>query len=1317
MSRYGIYSTLGGLAVAACFVLNGCASPREAIDRVQPNYVDKQALAGKWYYQRTVTDMPAANGFTFIGATDTEGLSRISWDIQEKFLFARRTTELIKNADGLDTIVENDEHYQGEVMAAFRIEKHFDIARPYNDTTGEQLNVLVENSTDRPWHERRYMRIDWSANLVHNYNLDFESESIESVPYFVQEYDPVTGERHPDAPNFDFDDNYFDVTTKLFAKGGTIEMPGYGKWPLCRLDELVECGSSEYSIRHSFKSIDLDNPYEPRPYKGKQTNLFGFFSTDRLVYNGKTGILEQSRERYLNRFNIWQRSFENGVRIDPAEREPKPIVYHVNTDWPKDDSTLLESARAVADQWNQVLVNVVKATGNSSLGEKRMFILCENNPVEEGDPEECGPAGRVARIGDLRYSLMAYIPKYMTYGLLGFGPANVDPETGEIISGMVYVYQHNNLAAYRVQEMVQLLTGDLDPSAFIDGVNLQAWVIRSTDRQKTSRTYGLDEAGDLIRSLSEGPAVRYWDSVRRSPDASDVDFQRTFGPREWLNPYMHDLYNRRTGLRGDMDSSQGKLARLKGTAIEDMLLNDDILAGMGINPLWPVSEQLVDQASIARGGFARFAAQRERVRHQFAHQRNMSLPEMVDDGLLGLARELAGQGLSQEELYAALRGAIYRSVMAHELGHTLGLRHNFAGSEDAINYFGAYWEIRDPNAAQNLQPRLGTPLSDEEINQKLYNYAYSSVMDYAGHQALDEAGPGKYDQAAMIFGYADKVEVFADTETLPLEDFRDWFQSDGQVLRFGQTEPESLHYTHYYNAMGPKLYETGNRVLVDFSELTEDLSADGSGRPRVPYIYCSDSRVDLGDHCLSGDLGADAGERMKNLLDNIDTWYITRNFPRGQIGSVQTNLDHRPVGPDNPQQSNFVASNYTRIYGRLKHWNDTFALYKEILPRFYDSEDLADFYADPVNGWGVRTWSVQNAFNKLVQTILMPNVGSYSEETLFEGSALLTQSFGNDPNAVELGVDQARFFSTSWDNSNYDCGYQWWECLHHVGFYLDKIMAIEALTDTHTKFIGRETPADLREWRIGYYNTFPEQISLIGAAILSDGRLTQPPALPLDQPSRSDWLLMGPEIDNQGQLVFPNYASLNYGSAPVPGDPVKAIDPHASFSVKLYWQILGMARFSSTFDQSFSNESRLYLMGAAGSPIPAGANVASYLDPITWLSYGAIRRHFELGSFQQETCNANALNNFPDNDCPKTAGEAIIDRANELLAWSIYCDDDGFTTPNNIYDNCVYDDSLSPTEKAAKQQVATARFLELNEIVKTMVLVDRSMDWGDRYEN
>ena len=58
------------------------------------------------------------------------------------------------------------------LIAAFPIRRHFDIRRQYNPINGQENNVIQENDFDRPWWERDYMRVDWSQNVVQDYDIN-----------------------------------------------------------------------------------------------------------------------------------------------------------------------------------------------------------------------------------------------------------------------------------------------------------------------------------------------------------------------------------------------------------------------------------------------------------------------------------------------------------------------------------------------------------------------------------------------------------------------------------------------------------------------------------------------------------------------------------------------------------------------------------------------------------------------------------------------------------------------------------------------------------------------------------------------------------------------------------------------------------------------------------------------------------------------------------------------------------------------------------------------------------------------------------------
>lgn len=1203
------------LALLALLAL-GCAEERAPIDRTQPNGIKKAYFAGEWYYQRTVIDVPASSGFTFVG--NSGEMEKIKFDLQESYLYVRRTTEFIKNAD--DKKAKGNK-YSGEVVGAFRVVSHFDVRHAYNSTTGEEMNVLEENAFDRPWFEREYVRIDWSNNLVHNMDMDFERASIEGVPYYPQDT-AADGSKNPDAPHFETDGSYFDITSRMFARAGTTYYEGYGEIPLCWLlgNEFVECGPGEYGIRHSFKKLDPKHQYIPKPYKGAETDMFGFFWSERLGYDSKDGIKFSYKERYLSRHNIWQNWTDSaGKPIPEKDRQVRPIVYHVNGEFPDD---LKATARKVAGQWNKVFKEVVQVTGNPYKGD--MFILCENNPVKAGDPVQCGKAGDAPRLGDIRYSFMAYVPKYMTYGLLGLGPSNKDPDTGEILSGMAYLYHHNNVAAFRTQEMVELLNGTRDPTKFISGTDMTDWVDQFKKGQARFQPSTLEDAAKMVERLTEREEAKYWQDRQVPITEADEKAQQAKGFDTWVQPHLDALYN--AGIRnGQAIQSDAVLKQFEGTPLEKMLMSPELKMAAGLPPNAQVDEKMLNEASPLRKNFAKFLGDRSKLREQYAAEHDcMYLADMADDAMMGLAKDLKDK--KPEEVYAIIKDSLYTAVFAHEVGHSLGLMHNFGGSDDVVNYFDDYWKLR--TADGTVKPRLLDPMTDAERDGKIYNYGYSSIMDYAGRYTIDGGGVGKYDRAAMLFGYANKVEVFLDAGNKANEGiWKDWFDGRGEILKFWAFGPEIWHYTRVYGLLKDKLWQADNRMLVDASTLTSDLSkakTEEGDKVRVPYIYCSHGRSDLSDSCLTRDFGADSYERMKNYLDEWDTWYITRAFTRGSVGV---------------NNWSYASRWYGRLYQKIKQWHDMYGLYAALLPQFYSPAIMKKFFTDPSSGWGGETWAVQNGFNYLMQTILMPDIGNYAQVTQPDGTKLYKVGQGS----VSLGVDQARYYSTNWSFSGQggkECGYFWTECLDHIGYYVDKVMAIEALSDSQTNFVARANPIDIREWQVGYYNTFSESIRKVHAALQS-----------------GDWSRVGPYLD-KGKLKWPNYAGA------LTDVHENAVDPAADFTVQLYFALLGNARFINTFDRHFADESTMWILGTGKGPQVAPEKMVTFTDPDTGLTYAALDLADEVGGADGNTM------------LPNSAGEAMIRHANLLLARSTACDLADATT-------ATVDDCFLPKPDAA----------------------------------
>ena len=199
---------IAALAMVAIAV-TGCSKSGPKVNRVQVNLVDKDVFEGEWWMTQTVvdTDTDATRysptysgdmGWTDYGLDKGQSgaVAKIRWVIDEDFLFAYRSFELIEggNTDG------DDPEFRGQPIAAYEIVDHVDVRRDYNPVTGESLNIVEENTSDRRWFERDFMRVDWAKNHIKSYYFTAELNTmggwkLEPGEFFIQD-----GNSHKDFP-------------------------------------------------------------------------------------------------------------------------------------------------------------------------------------------------------------------------------------------------------------------------------------------------------------------------------------------------------------------------------------------------------------------------------------------------------------------------------------------------------------------------------------------------------------------------------------------------------------------------------------------------------------------------------------------------------------------------------------------------------------------------------------------------------------------------------------------------------------------------------------------------------------------------------------------------------------------------------------------------------------------------------------------------------------------------------------------------------------------------------------------------------------
>jgi hypothetical protein len=322
--RLGLVALAGAVAYGSV----GCAAERDPINQVQANALSKHLFVGpsltdtsddpEFYMRNTVVDVPygAAQDGLFT-ATYAQPLTRVKWEVKENVLIARATHERIDNSDHKGSRTTND----GQVVAMFRIISHFDIRRAYNPQTGEELNIVVENASDRPWYDREYMRVDWSQNMVTDgYEVDTLSMlgmfgAIRWSPMSYWDGDP----KSPDAPVVDEATGYFDVTTKAFASPQMLDTP-WGQYPACWFPAswgggypYANCNPTEVTLRLSFKRV-TDTDFEPTEFNGNQMEAFGWFLQERLGYERNYGILDQRWHRFAAKYNTFEKNHIEGTQ-------------------------------------------------------------------------------------------------------------------------------------------------------------------------------------------------------------------------------------------------------------------------------------------------------------------------------------------------------------------------------------------------------------------------------------------------------------------------------------------------------------------------------------------------------------------------------------------------------------------------------------------------------------------------------------------------------------------------------------------------------------------------------------------------------------------------------------------------------------------------------------------------------------------------------------------------------------------------------------------------------------------------------------------
>ncbi len=868
------------------------------------------------------------------------------------------------------------------------------------------------------------------------------------------------------------------------------------------------------------------------------------------------------------------------------------------------------------------------------------------NPCERMVPD----ATKLKKIGDVRYSYMYWVAEMQAASPWGYGPSAADPESGETFWATAYVYGAPTFTiGYQNKDLVDLLNGKLDPNDIITGKYVRDYVERKGDPipMDNSATMHFGAAA----APAEGVATARGRVSQIDDDGKFLKLSNPLKDAPELIKFMNDPKFRKE-LFADLPTvqtgwAQNRMDKIRGTHIEDLMLNDEVVLGLTDGQVLPgqgLSAELRKQLSPATWATGEAVMAKNHKQHNHLARGPCAVGrDFQDDTIYGLAKEFACTDderlqykagtltgkmcLEGDELFWEITRRIFGGVVEHEVGHNMGLRHNFSGSVDVFNFFDDYYKIREkesvycqneahcdsdygevctvpdckgasdcpaglscntsngkcvdstttatgtctlngveqkkfvPSIASSSPARADRVYTDKERQEKLYEYQYSTVMDYGGRLNSDIHGLGKYDYAAIKFAYGRMVEVYRNTDKIRNRVYKAaadtgydpsqfaWYL-DTSSWRYAGVVFHPFFYLENYIGAEDNL----KRVSVPYNKVKwEHAIADNYKDNElnwtyleVPYRFCSDEfNGNLG--CYTYDVGIDVGETVVNAVNSINEYYVFDAFMR----------DRQFAG------SQAVINGYFgRVMGRfLNILHDAgryFAIYDHIFRKYSWYPELAK------NPHGMRTLvqASHRSFNELAQMLAAPAPGSFrldSQDNIYRNVSYDLNAPNTDL-TIPVGIGKFPYTQYLQTDSN-----QFYDHVLWVGSYWLRLAALLTLTDSTfqsaSDWVGEQLAIG-RSSAVGFNTLYQTQMTNLIGGIVADN---------------VSYYTATAGKDSAGNLIFRARDLFN----PQVGKNERMVEPGLNnLSIKLNAATLGMANLPAGFDPSFTDSMTVFLKGS-----------------------------------------------------------------------------------------------------------------------------------------
>ena len=575
-------------------------------------------------------------------------------------------------------------------------------------------------------------------------------------------------------------------------------------------------------------------------------------------------------------------------------------------------------------------------------------------------------------------------------------------------------------------------------------------------------------------------------------------------------------------------------------------------------------------------------------------------------------RSTAEASIRMQQLYA-------RMVQHHELGHSLGLRHNFAASLDRDHYGDGWFRVAFGDDATSgdelLLPRYADfdatgnggdgdgfvgpgeverylaelrRVRNERAARGAHNHSSSSTMDYSGDTG-DAQGLGRYDVAAVVWNYFDMVEGFVGDAEVSANDSSDrlrrsdvtprvWFRSyaGGDACRVDGDCPASAE----SSALGDQ--PITQRCVRNTREVPLQLPCAGA-----TACVCSSFDADFQDYVDGAAYDSDEdgdGEpdftpvRYLFCADERtdDISWCTR-YDAGE--SFQESIDHA--------RRSWLESYGPTYYRRFRRGGarsggatgaiiDAAKIYQHLFFRL-NFEPGFRSNSGPL-GLEDQFYASVDAMNWFTELVNLPDVGSYALDPDTQTYARIASE--PDAPGADFSLLPGQGFGVY---TEFQEGYFGFFRPERAGVLVDKFVALEALAQRDW---GLSFDPDERYF-INFFDLFPvEMTELFGGLVIDDPRWFAPRvSFDAGEPviENLSWYrgtVLGDCSPSTGTALLCRASQeVTYPTPPLEGT--------SNLLLRSWAAILALSQFPVFFDTTFEQRLQIFRVGSGvGFTIP-----------------------------------------------------------------------------------------------------------------------------------